>query len=373
MGPLEKKPHSRKAVLGIMGRKRMRSRRRMPVLGCKLENDATLLQRYANGREEAAFEELVERHGPLVLRVCRRFLQSEHDVEDVFQGSFLLLANKAAEVSWEASVAGWLHAVARRLSLKTRTGSSRWRSCENLIGDVEARSDALDELERTEIRRVLDEALCHLPEKYRVPVELCYLEGKSHAEAARQLGWPAGSMSRRLHRARSILRQRLARSGLIVAGLIAAAAVLFQMPHTASPDPSARSLVRHAMQSLRESSEGQVDWQSVLATVARGQQHPGDQDYRQVEELGRKARRVAAEIADHDPGNHRERWVYHVARMQRAAVDLSTAARRSDQIALIAAARRLDATCVNCHEVFRGRTGVSAGLDSGLPAGFSQF
>ena len=185
--------------------------------------DATLLDRFVNHREEAAFAELVDRHGSLVMRVCRRFLRSEQDVEDVYQATFLVLARRAATISWDVSVAGWLHAVARRLALDTRGQVSRRRRRECPVA-VLARgpisrefgflpdhhhpvTDYRDDMERRDLSRVVDEALGQLPEKYRAPVILCYFEGKTNAEAARQLGWPAGSMSRRLERAAASCEQ----------------------------------------------------------------------------------------------------------------------------------------------------------------------
>jgi RNA polymerase sigma-70 factor (ECF subfamily) len=344
-----------------------------------------LLRRYASDREEAAFAELVERHGQLVLRVCRRVLRSEQDVEDVFQASFLLLARKATALSWEGSVGGWLGDAARRLALKARSGSSRRSSRERLAGNLAddhdhprwpatllpPHDDPDDEIERTELRRVLHDALRQLPDKYRVPVELCYLEGKTNAEAARQLGWPAGSMSRRLQRARSMLRQRLARSGLVAFVLIAAAIVAIRMPTGGRPDPSARPLVRHAMRSLRHPPQGQANWPAALAAAFRGEERASDRDL--IAWLGQDVQRLAVQIADHDPGGDRVLWVYHVARMDRAAFDLSTAARQADRLAVLAAVRRLDSACINCHEVYGVRADDPG--DGGLrtPDALRQF
>ena len=180
-------------------------------------SDAGLLERFACHRDEAAFGELVKRHGPQVLKVCRRGLPSEHDVEDVFQATFFVLAHKAAAVSWNESVESWLCAVARRLVLHARASAWQQQSRERPItalGGARAEEysgvlpdqyhplyDPHEEMERRDIRRVLHAALGQLPEKYRAPVVLCYLEGKTNEEAARQLGWPAGTMSRRLRRA----------------------------------------------------------------------------------------------------------------------------------------------------------------------------
>lgn len=201
--------------------------------------DAILLRRFAEGREEAAFAELVERHGPSVRRVCRRFLRSEHDAEDVFQATFLLLAMKASDIAWRSSVGGWVGDVARRLALHARNDIARRRRRETpasslagdfRFGDAGALPDLecplsafTDEVERRDVRQAIDGALDELPEKYRAPLALCYLEGKTNHEAAAALGYPVGSISRRLDRARSLLRKGLIGRGVAPALLIAAA------------------------------------------------------------------------------------------------------------------------------------------------------
>ena len=175
-------------------------------------SDAGLLERFSVDRNEDAFLELVNRHGPMVLKVCRRLLASEHDVEDVFQATFLTLASKARLIAWDNSVGAWLHAVAHRLALHARTRASRRgrrerplaelsgklsrNRSEKLAEEYHPRCSVMEEIERRDLRCLLDEALEQLPEKYRAPVVLCYLEGKTNEEAARQLGWPAGSISR---------------------------------------------------------------------------------------------------------------------------------------------------------------------------------
>jgi len=171
-------------------------------------SDAILLERFARGRDEAAFVALVQRHGPMVQRICRRILRNEQDVEDVVQATFLILARKAAGIRWQDSATGWLSVVARRLAMNARSGSARTRRRETSIttltggpanGDgrlpekYHPTTDASDEVERRDLRGILDDELRRLPEKYRAPVVLCYLEGRTHEEAARQLGWPAGS------------------------------------------------------------------------------------------------------------------------------------------------------------------------------------
>jgi RNA polymerase sigma factor (sigma-70 family) len=172
--------------------------------------DRQLLQRFAVGRDEAAFAELVRRHGPMVLSVARRVLQNAHDAEDVAQAVFLVLAQKAATVRWQESISGWLFPVVRHLALKVRGRRERRRDHEARIdpAPVETEGTAADEL-----RAVLDEELGRLPDHYREVIVLCYLEGRTQKEAAEQLGLSPGEVRGRLDRARERLRDRLRRRG----------------------------------------------------------------------------------------------------------------------------------------------------------------
>jgi RNA polymerase sigma factor (sigma-70 family) len=186
-------------------------------------SDRLLLRHYAASRDEAVFEVLVRRHAALVWGVCRRLLAEEHDAEDAFQATFLVLLRKAGAVRFQESVAGWLHAVACRVARKARVAAARRRSHE---GQAEVRpvSDPFAAVEWQDLRPVLDEELARLPAKYRAPVVLCHLEGLSYAEAARRLGWPEGTVSGRLARAREKLRTRLAGRGVVPsAGALSAA------------------------------------------------------------------------------------------------------------------------------------------------------
>jgi RNA polymerase sigma factor (sigma-70 family) len=190
-------------------------------------SDRALLERFARGRDEAAFAELVRRHGPMVLRVARRVLQDRQDAEDVFQAVFLVLARKAATVPWRESVGGWLFPVARHLAVKQRARRERRRQIEAQAQPIACDPEPAD----PELRSILDEELGRLPEHYRAVVVLCYVEGHSQGQAARQLGLSAGEVRGRLDRARQRLRQRLTRRGLalstgaVLAGLSARAAV----------------------------------------------------------------------------------------------------------------------------------------------------
>jgi RNA polymerase sigma factor (sigma-70 family) len=182
--------------------------------------DRQLLERFAAVRDEAAFAELVRRHGPLVLGVARRVLGDLHDAEDVFQAAFLVLARKAAEGRWQESVGGWLFPVTYRLALKVRAARERRRRHEARVTTMSAQAAGPPD---GELRAILDEELARLPDHYRNVVVLCYLEGKTQPEAACQLGLSPGEVRGRLERARGRLRQRLARRGLALTGAAAAA------------------------------------------------------------------------------------------------------------------------------------------------------
>jgi RND family efflux transporter MFP subunit len=198
-------------------------------------SDAQLLDRFAANRDEAAFELLLWRHARLVFGVCLRILHDPHDAEDAFQATFLALARHAGRIARREAVAGWLHKVAYRVALTARNQRARRDDREKLIGDAEHIADLPDaetSLENQELRRVLDQEISRLPERFRAAVVLCYLEGKSVDEAAMLLGCPRGTVASRLARARERLRLRLAGRGLAVT---AALAILTQA--NAAPRP----------------------------------------------------------------------------------------------------------------------------------------
>jgi RNA polymerase sigma factor (sigma-70 family) len=185
---------------------------RMPMLP---PADDELLKRYLSCGDQGAFALLVERYAGLVRGVCRRVLGDEHEADDAFQATFLVLVRRAVEIDRRASLGSWLYSVAYRTSLKARGRLVRRQLRERPILDLpDARVD--EEAVSKEILPVLDEELHRLPRKYREPLVLCYLEGKTHQEAARLLGWRIGSMSRRLERARELLRNSLVNRGIAV-------------------------------------------------------------------------------------------------------------------------------------------------------------
>ena len=189
--------------------------------------DSELLERFAVQRDELAFAELVRRHGPMVLGVARRVLHHADDAEDVFQATFLVLARKAASVSWHASAAGWLFPVAYHLALKVRGRRQSRRAHETQV-ELLSLPERSAPIPDAELLSILDEELSRLPEHYRAVVLLCCLEGKTQKEAAHQLGWSAGQVRGRLDRARERLRQRLVRRGFVLPATAVAAALAQQ-------------------------------------------------------------------------------------------------------------------------------------------------
>jgi RNA polymerase sigma factor (sigma-70 family) len=192
--------------------------------------DGKLLESYLDRRDEAAFEALVRRHGPMVLGVCRRLLRSHHDAEDAFQATFLVLVRRAASVVPREKVGNWLYGVAYRTALEARTRAARRRAREGEVGAMSDRQFPRDDA-WAELRALLDKELSQLPENYRAAVVLCELEGKTVREAAGQLGLPQGTLASQLSRGRALLAKRLSRRGLAPgAGALAAA-----LPVVAAP------------------------------------------------------------------------------------------------------------------------------------------
>jgi RNA polymerase sigma factor (sigma-70 family) len=200
------------------------------------QTDEELLERFVARQEEAAFAALVQRHGPMVLGVCRHLLINTHNVEDAFQAVFLVLVSKAASIRSRTLLAGWLYRVAYRVAMRARVHAARRHEREvRGVETMAAEPDA--EVIDPQLRPLLHEELNRLPEKYRAPLVLCYLQGKTHEEAARQLAWPIGTIKGRLARARDLLRPRLARRGLTLS-TAALASVLTLKSASASVPPT---------------------------------------------------------------------------------------------------------------------------------------
>ena len=171
-----------------------------------------LLERFVTANDPDAFRVLIERHGPMVLAVCRTVLRAQHDVEDAFQDTFLALARFAGSIKHSQTIGPWLHRVALRRALRARFEASQRRVHERNRTDSR-REYPIDPADWSLIP-LLREEVSRLPENYRLPVVLCYLEGKSNQEAAAQLRCPVGTIKGRLSRAREILRDRLSSRGV---------------------------------------------------------------------------------------------------------------------------------------------------------------
>lgn len=198
--------------------------------------DGALLERFVARRDEAAFSELVRRHGPMVLGVCRRVLDSAEDVEDAFQATFMVLGRKAGSIRKRESAASWLYGVALRVARRARASLGRRREHERRAAAARPLAESPPEATWEELRPALDDALDRLPAKYRVLVILCYLEGKTYDEAARLLRVAKGTVSTRLTQARTLLRRQLRRSGVALSvGLLASLLELNAAPPSLPP------------------------------------------------------------------------------------------------------------------------------------------
>jgi RNA polymerase sigma factor (sigma-70 family) len=243
--------------------------------------DGQLLQDYLSRRDEAALTVLVGRHGPMVWGVCRRVLHSPHDAEDAFQATFLVLVRKAASITSKELVANWLYGVAYLTARKARARAAKRKERERQVTAM-PEPEAMRPDSCHDLQPLLDHELSRLPDKYRIPIVLCDLEGKTRKAAAQQFGCPEGTVAGRLARARALLAKRLARHGLPVSGA-ALAAVLAQETAAASlpfavasatvkaADPwvlrlSARLMCRHAVNP--DSGEARAALEALTAAQA---------------------------------------------------------------------------------------------------------
>lgn len=203
---------------GGMSREAQRDLRGLFTLGVAGSlSDGQLLDRFVDRRDQAAedaFAVLVERHGPMVLGVCRRILNHPQEAEDAFQATFLVLARKAATIARREALANWLHGVALRTARDARGRAARRQAIERKVTPAVVFDPSRDEFQ-AELRSILDEELARLPDRFRTALLLCELEGLSRRDASAQLGIAEGTLSSRLARAKTLLRDRLARRGLI--------------------------------------------------------------------------------------------------------------------------------------------------------------
>jgi RNA polymerase sigma factor (sigma-70 family) len=184
--------------------------------------EAALLDRFLSTHEEAAFQALLLRHGPMVLRVCRRTLSAEEDAEDAFQATFLIQARQARAIRKRESLANWLHGVAYRVARDARKSRQRRRTHEAAAAANHCATQALADVGWNELRSILDAELAGLAERYRAPLVLCYLEGLTQDEAADRLGQSKSTFRRNLQRGRERLCCRLTRRGVTLSAALLA-------------------------------------------------------------------------------------------------------------------------------------------------------
>ena len=280
-----------------------------------------------------------------------------------------MLARKAAGIAWRESVGGWLCAVAHRLAMNARADASRHRRRETPFATLgpagggpegEGRlpekyhplADPLVEIERRDLRQVLDDELLHLPEKYRAPVVLCDLEGRTHQEAA------AG--------ARLAVGLDLSPPG---AGAGAPAPAACPPRRHPGDRPRGRRPCRllglqghsprrsrcHDGPSAHDFAQAELRTTALASRtlVARFTREQSSADLAQIITRARQAAQVATEIETHDPGKNRDEWRDYAGEMRRSAEQLAQTTQENNQLAMLAAAHRLDASCLKCHEVFR--------------------
>jgi RNA polymerase sigma factor (sigma-70 family) len=225
-------------------------------------SDADLLDAFLLRRDEAAFEALIRRHGPLVLGVCRRVLGDLHDAEDAFQAVFLVLFHQARSLRSRAALGAWLYAVAYRTSLKARARRQRLQGREASVAEVPERGVEM-EVPADDLLALLDEELNGLPERYRVAVVLCELQGRTRRETSQALNIPEGTLSSRLAAARTMLRARLAGRGVVLSAGALAAALSPGAASAGVPTP----LVLSTLQAVRALAAGRAAAGAVSAAA----------------------------------------------------------------------------------------------------------
>jgi RNA polymerase sigma factor (sigma-70 family) len=228
--------------------------------------DSRLITHFLSGQAgaEVAFRVLLHRHGPMVLTACRRVLGDAHAAEDAFQATFLVLVKKAGSIQSRESLTGWLYGVALRVSRKARAQADRRRVVERQAAEKERW--ATEDRDRAEVRALIDEEIRRLPERYREPLLLCYLEGLRHHEIAERLDCPVGTVESRLSRGRERLRSRLVLRGLATtAGMLG---MILRPSEVSAAIPS--TLVESSVRAALEFASGRVVGKAASAAALTG-------------------------------------------------------------------------------------------------------
>jgi RNA polymerase sigma factor (sigma-70 family) len=207
--------------------------------------DAELLRQFVRGQDQAAFEELVRRHGRLVWAVCRHVLANEQDCEDAFQAVFLVLARQAGAVRKPEALGSWLHGVAYRVAMKAKRSAARRRVHERQAVPATSTSDS--DASWRDLQTALDEEVERLPERLRMPFVLCCLEGRGHADVAEQLGWKLTTLHSRLSQARQALLDRLGKRGVALSAALCAFTLSQESAVAAVPPALAQAAVQTAL------------------------------------------------------------------------------------------------------------------------------
>lgn len=228
--------------------------------------DHDLLERFLAQHDETAFAALVHRHSTMVLNVCRRILRHAHDAEDACQATFLILAHKAASIRKRDALGSWLHGVALSVARRLRARLARQVAKPLTERDDVARADEPETLSWAEVRAALDEELHRLPESYRAPMVLCYLEGRTRDEAALQLGWSMPTLHGRLERGRVLLHARLVRRGLTLSAALIATTLATE--HAAATVHA--SLLIQILRSVASHGDGATAVSPQVASLVNG-------------------------------------------------------------------------------------------------------
>jgi RNA polymerase sigma factor (sigma-70 family) len=226
-------------------------------------SDGELLQRFLANRDEDAFATLMHRHGRMVWAVCQRVLHHRHNAEDVFQATFLTLARKANSIRKQSSVASWLHGVAYRLARRLEAELIRQRTGAGNPASQPA-GDPVEQVSGKEMQSVLDEELAALSARFRRPLVLCFLEGKTRDEAAASLGWSLSTFKRRLERGRQLLAARLRHRGFPLGVALVGAVVAGKSVWAAGPP----SLFNSTCNAAAQVAAGKATAAVVSARVA---------------------------------------------------------------------------------------------------------
>jgi RNA polymerase sigma factor (sigma-70 family) len=238
--------------------------------------DEELLARFLESEptgSEKAFRELMVRHGPMVMGVCRNVLHNDQDAEDAFQATFLTLARKGDTIRDRRILVGWLYEVAYRIAIRARASAVRRKEQERksvAMSVTSVHPEHENDAAWNELRPVLHDEVNRLPEKYRLPVILSYLEGKSNEEVARLLDWPVGTVKGRLSRARDLLRSRLTRRGMVLSAAFLCTA-LSRGELFAETVPT--SLIDHTLQAAMRAR-----WEVASAGALADSDAPAEQD-----------------------------------------------------------------------------------------------